>query len=60
MNQACYAMMVTKLGGPEVMQYEAMAMPIPKSNEVLVAQTAIGVNFVDIYLDYKMGDLLLV
>lgn len=50
MNQACYAMMVTKLGGPEVMQYEAMAMPIPKSNEVLVAQTAIGVNFVDIYL----------
>jgi len=50
MNQSCYAMMVTKLGGPEVMSYADMAIPTPKKNEVLVEQTAIGVNYVDIYL----------
>lgn len=30
MNQSCYAMMVTKLGGPEVMSYADMAIPTPK------------------------------
>jgi len=50
MNQSCYAMIVTKLGGPEVMAYAAMDMPVPKDHEVLIEQTAIGVNFVDIYL----------
>jgi NADPH2:quinone reductase len=50
MNQSCYAMIVTKLGGPEVMTYSAMEMPVPKDHEALIEQTAIGVNFVDIYL----------
>jgi len=50
MNQSCYAMIVTKLGGPEVMAYAPMDMPVPKDNEALIEQTAIGVNFVDIYL----------
>jgi len=50
MSQSCYAMIVTKLGGPEVMAYAAMDMPVPKDHEALIEQTAIGVNFVDIYL----------
>jgi NADPH2:quinone reductase len=41
---------VTRLGGPEVMEAHRIPMPEPKPGEVLVANTAIGVNFVDIYL----------
>jgi len=43
-------MIVTKLGSPEVMAYAPMDMPVPKDHEALIEQTAIGVNFVDIYL----------
>jgi NADPH2:quinone reductase len=50
MSQSCYAMMVTRLGPPDVMQYQVMEMPEPKDHEVLIEQTAVGVNFVDIYL----------
>ena len=50
MNQSCYAMIVTRIGEPDVMQAQAMAMPVPKSHEALIEQTAVGVNFVDIYL----------
>src|SRR5438067_11515213 len=45
-----YAVSVTRLGGPEVMEAHRIPMPEPKPDEVLVANTAIGVNFVDIYL----------
>ncbi len=50
MNKSCYAMVVTRLGPPDVMQYESVAMPVAKDHEALIEQTAIGVNFVDIYL----------
>ena len=50
MDHSCYAMMVTQLGGPEVMVYSEMEMPKPQLNEALIRQTAIGVNYVDIYL----------
>src|SRR6476659_7839259 len=45
-----YAMTVTRLGEPEVMEVRRIGMPQPRHNEVLIGHTAIGVNFVDIYL----------
>jgi NADPH2:quinone reductase len=45
-----YAVSVTRLGGPEVMEACRIPMPEAQPGEVLVANTAIGVNFVDIYL----------
>jgi NADPH2:quinone reductase len=45
-----YAISVTRLGGPEVMEAGRIAMPEAGPGQLLVAHTAIGVNFVDIYL----------
>ncbi len=36
-------------GGPEVMKWQDIATPSPGQGEVLLRQTAIGVNFLDIY-----------
>jgi NADPH2:quinone reductase len=36
-------------GGPEVMLWQDIATPTPGTGEVLLRQTAIGVNFLDIY-----------
>lgn len=36
-------------GGPDVMQWQDIATPSPGMGEVLLRQTAIGVNFLDIY-----------
>ncbi len=36
-------------GGPEVLQWEDIDTPDPGAGEVLLRQTAIGVNFIDIY-----------
>ena len=36
-------------GGPEVLHWEDIATPSPGAGEVLLRQTAIGVNFIDIY-----------
>ncbi len=36
-------------GGPEVLQWEDIETPAPGPGEVLLRQTAIGVNFIDIY-----------
>jgi NADPH2:quinone reductase len=43
------AMIAHTPGGPEVMHWEDIATPEPGSGEVLLRQTAIGVNFLDIY-----------
>lgn len=43
------ALVAHKPGGPEVMQWQAVDTPAPKSGEVLLHQTAIGVNFLDVY-----------
>ena len=43
------AMIAHTPGGPEVMQWEDVATPAPGAGEVLLRQTAIGVNFLDIY-----------
>lgn len=36
-------------GGPEVLTYEDAAVPTPQSGELLLRQTAIGVNYLDAY-----------
>ncbi len=44
-----YAIKVHKTGGPEVLTLEASPPRAPGPGEVLVRQTAVGVNFIDIY-----------
>lgn len=44
-----HAIMVREVGGPEVMKYESNPTPKPGPGEVLIRQTAVGVNFLDTY-----------
>ena len=48
--QSPYAVFVTKLGPPDVLQAKPIDMPVAKPNEVMIEHTAVAVNFVDIYL----------
>jgi NADPH:quinone reductase len=43
------AIVVSKTGGPEVLEYKDIPKPEPQPNEVLVEIKAIGVNFIDVY-----------
>ena len=43
------AIRIHEFGGPEVLKYEDVPEPTPKSNEAVVTVDAAGVNFVDIY-----------
>jgi NADPH2:quinone reductase len=43
-----YAIRIHENGGPEVMRWEAIALPPPAAGEVRVRHTAIGVNYSDI------------
>jgi NADPH2:quinone reductase len=36
-------------GGPEVLQWEAVEPAVPGRGDVLIRQTAIGLNFIDVY-----------
>ena len=47
------AILITQIGGPEVLNYSDVPVPTPKSGEVLVKVAASGVNFIDIY--YREG-----
>ena len=47
------AMIVRRYGGPEVLEPTEIEVPPPKGSEVLLRQSAIGVNFVDVY--YRSG-----
>jgi NADPH:quinone reductase len=47
------AVRVHKVGGPEVLTYEDIAVPAPEPGQIRVKQHAIGVNFVDAY--FRMG-----
>ncbi len=47
------AIVVHKLGGPDVLSYETAADPVPQPDEALVRIEAAGVNFLDIY--YREG-----
>jgi NADPH:quinone reductase-like Zn-dependent oxidoreductase len=47
----------TAFGGPEVLQFRKINYQEAKSGEVLIRQTAIGVNYIDVYIrkgDYRM------
>jgi NADPH:quinone reductase-like Zn-dependent oxidoreductase/uncharacterized protein YndB with AHSA1/START domain len=40
----------TAFGGPEVLQLRRVAAPAPRTGEVRLRQTAIGVNYIDVYI----------
>ncbi len=40
---------VHEVGGPEVLRWEEGDLPLPRAGEVRVRQTAIGLNFIDVY-----------
>lgn len=48
--QSPFAVVVTALGGPEVLQAKPIEMPVPGEDDVVVEHTAVAVNFVEIYL----------
>ncbi len=43
------AIRIHQNGGPETLQFENVAMPVPEAGEVRVKIEAAGVNFIDIY-----------
>jgi NADPH2:quinone reductase len=44
-----HAIRVHRFGGPEVLQWEEVDARVPGRGEALVRQTAIGLNFIDVY-----------
>jgi NADPH2:quinone reductase len=44
-----HAIRIHAHGGPEVLQWEPVAASVPGCGEVLIRQTAIGLNFIDVY-----------
>jgi NADPH2:quinone reductase len=44
-----HAIRIHAHGGPEVLRWEAVAASVPGRGEVLIRQTAIGLNFIDVY-----------
>jgi NADPH2:quinone reductase len=44
-----YAIIATKPGGTEVLIRVDIDPPVPSAGEVLIRQTAVGVNFIDVY-----------
>ena len=45
-----HAVVATGFGGPEVLRYESAAAAAPGPNEVRIRQTAVGVNYIDVYV----------
>ena len=45
-----YAMVVTRLGGPEVMVKTDIQLPVAGPHQAVIRHTAVAVNYVDIYL----------
>jgi NADPH2:quinone reductase len=43
------AVMIDQYGGPDVLQWKEIPVAAPGPGEALVRQTAIGVNFIDVY-----------
>lgn len=44
-----HAIRIHSTGGPEQMVWEEVSVPAPGPNEALIRQTAIGVNYIDVY-----------
>jgi NADPH:quinone reductase len=49
----CHAIRIHETGGPEVLRWEAVEVSEPGDGEVLIRQTANGLNFLDTY--YRNG-----
>lgn len=47
------AIVIRETGGPEVLRYEEIPTPVPKTGEVLIRHAAVGVNYIDVY--YRKG-----
>lgn len=45
-----WRLIIRKHGGPEVIEREDFPLPVPGEGEVLVAQEAVGLNFIDTYV----------
>jgi|SRR5580700_7493289 hypothetical protein len=43
------AIRIHSTGGPDVMHWEEVELGGPKTGEVFVRQTAVGVNYIDVY-----------
>jgi len=43
------AMLINEFGGPEVLQWQDVALGEPGEGEVLIRHTAVGLNFIDTY-----------
>jgi NADPH:quinone reductase-like Zn-dependent oxidoreductase len=53
------AVVVTVFGGPEVLRFESLPVRAPGPGEVRIRQTAVGVNYIDVYIRkglYRMID----
>jgi NADPH2:quinone reductase len=48
-HSSSFSMCFSKTGGPEVLQRLDLSPPQPGPGEVMIAQQAIGLNFVDVY-----------
>ena len=55
MSTKATAARIYDYGEPDVFRFETMDVPDPVGHEVLVRNTVIGLNFVDIY--YRRGTL---
>jgi NADPH2:quinone reductase len=44
-----YAIIATKPGGTDVLRRVDIDLPVPSASDVLIRQTAVGVNFIDVY-----------
>ena len=44
-----YAIIATKPGGTDVLREVDIDLPVPSATDVLIRQTAVGVNFIDVY-----------
>ena len=48
-----HAIQIHETGGPEVMRYEEAAVGAPGPGEARIRQTAVGLNYIDVY--FRMG-----
>lgn len=49
MKNTAYVMIASQIGDASVLQRVDISPPTPEANQVMIRQTAIGVNFIDIY-----------
>jgi NADPH:quinone reductase len=53
----CGAIVLARHGGPEVLEWRRRSVPAPAPDEVRLRQTAVGVNFIDVYCRTGYFDL---